>query len=70
MRAVSTRCWFVGPLLFACATLVACAANDSGTLVPSKLLPDAAPDDRGPPPDVASDPVSYTHLTLPTNREV
>ena len=34
------------PVLFACATAVACAANDSGTAVPAFSSPDAAPNDR------------------------
>ena len=34
------------------------------------LDPLGAPMDGGPPPPPGPDPVSYTHLTLPTNREV
>jgi len=66
---VSTRNRFVAPLLFACATLVACAANDSGTLVPSKLAPDAASGDLGPAGDVASDLGSPSDTPLVNVRD-
>ncbi|MFO0606770.1 MAG: MopE-related protein [Polyangiales bacterium] len=54
------------PLLFACATAVACAANDSGTAVPGKPSPDAAPNDVAAPDGATGDlaPTSDTPLVM------